>query len=83
MSNTAWLIILVLILTVLGSATLIFITVKFYWGERGKPPVTGAERRRLKEEELRLRAKQIELSKKYPRETRSESFWDNRKVTKK
>ena len=83
MSNTAWLIILVLILTVLGSATLIFITVKFYWGERGKPPVTGAERRRLKEEELRLRAKQIELSKKYPRETRSESFWDNRKISKK
>ena len=83
MSNFAWLIITVLILTALGSATLILITVKFYWGERGKPPLTGGERQRQKEEELRLRAKQIELSKKYPREPRSSSFWDNRKVSKK
>lgn len=70
---------LVLILTALGTFTLAFITVKFYWGERGAPPATGAERRRLKEEELRLRAEQIELSKKYPRKLRNPSFWDNRK----
>lgn len=83
MSNFAWLIIIVLILTALGSGTLLFITVKFYWGERGKPPLTGAERRRQKEEELRLRAKQLELSKKNPRSPRSGSFWDNRKNSKK
>ena len=79
MSNFAWMIFLVLILTALGTFTLAFITVKFYWGERGAPPATGAERRRLKEEELRLRAEQIELSKKYPRKLRNPSFWDNRK----
>ena len=79
MSNFAWMIVLVLILTVLGSLTLIFITVKFYWGERGKPPLSGASRRIQKEEELRLRAKQFELSKKYPREPRNPNFWDNSK----
>lgn len=80
MSSFAWMIILVLILTLLGTATLVFITVKFYWGERGKPPLTGEERRRQREEELRLRTKQIEYSKKNPRKTRKGSFWDNRKV---
>ena len=79
MSNFAWMIFLVLILTVVGSLTLVFITVKYYWGERGTPPFTGAERRRQKEEELRLRAKQIELSKQNPRKPRSSNFWDNRK----
>jgi hypothetical protein len=79
MSSFAWIIVIVLILTALGSATLILITVKYYWGARGKPPLTGEARRRQKEEELRFRAKQIEFSKKYPRETRGDSFWDNRK----
>lgn len=72
---------MVLILTLLGSLTLVFITVKFYWGERGKPPLTGERRRQKKEEELRLRAKQIELSKKHPREPRNPDFWDNRKIS--
>jgi len=80
MSNFAWMTITVLLLTVLGSLTLIFITTKYYWGERGKPPLTGEERRRQKEEELRLRAKQIEQSNKNKWKTRSSSFWDNRKI---
>jgi hypothetical protein len=70
-----------LLITVLaglvGTATLVFITVKYYWGERGTPPVTGKRRRQLKEEELRLRARQIEYVKTHPRKTRKESFWDN------
>ena len=72
-------IILVLLLTLLGSLTLLVVTVKYYWGERGTAPLTGDERRRQKAEELRLRAKQIEHSKNNPRKTRSKSFWDNRK----
>jgi len=81
-SNLAWIVVVSLILAVVGSLTLIFITVKYYWGERGKPPLTGAARRRQKEEELRLRAKQIENAAKNPRVTRKSSFWDNSKVYK-
>ena len=83
MSDFAWTIFIVLILTVLGSAALMLVTVKYYWGIRGAPPLTGEARRRQKEEELRQRAKQIELSEKHPRETRSDSFFDNRKVSSK
>lgn len=72
-------IVLVLILTAIGTLTLALITVKYYWGARGRPPLKGAARRRQKEEELRLRAKQIEYSKLHPREPRSPSFWDNQK----
>jgi hypothetical protein len=79
MSNFALMIILVLILTLLGTATLVFITVKYYWGERGTPPLTGEAKRQKRKEELAMRAKQIELSKKNPRTPRSSSFWDNRK----
>lgn len=79
MSSLAWVIILVLLLTVLGSLTLLFITVKYYWGERGTPPLSGAARMAQREEELRLRAKQIEELKKQPRKPRSESFLDNTK----
>jgi hypothetical protein len=82
MSSFSWMIVIVLILTLLGTVTLVFITVKYYWGERGKPPVTGDERRRLREEELRLRAKQVELAKRNPIATRKSSFWDNGKVYK-
>ena len=80
MSNTVWVLLLVLMLTLLGSLTLLFITVKYYWGERGAPPVRGAERRRQKEEELRLRDEQIEYLKAHPREERSPNFLDNRKI---
>jgi hypothetical protein len=82
MSSFAWMLVVVLILTIVGSLTLLFITVKYYWGERGSPPLTGDERRRQKEEELRLRAKQIEVAAKNPRVTRRSSFWDNSKVYK-
>lgn len=83
MSSFAWMIVIVLTLTALGTLTLLLITVKYYWGERGAPPLKGAERRRQKEEELRLRAKQIEHSKQHPREPRSSSFFDNQKKSTK
>lgn len=72
-----------LILTVLGTLTLAFITVKYYWGERGTPPATGEQRRLQKEEELQRRAKQIENSRKNRWETRSTDFFDNRKGSEK
>ena len=83
MSSFAWIIILTLILTAIGTLVLFFITVKYYWGERGTPPLTGAERRRQKEEELRMRAKQIEYSQKHRWETRSPDFFDNTKTSAK
>jgi hypothetical protein len=81
MSSTSLIILLVLLLTVLGSAVLLFITVKYYWGARGAPPATGEARRKQKEDELRLRQKQIEYAESHPRETRSSDFFDNRKQT--
>ena len=80
MSSFALIIVLVLILTALGTLTLLFITLKYYWGERGKPPLSGDARRLQREDELRLRARQIEIAAKYPRATRKSSFWDNGKV---
>lgn len=82
MSSFAWMIVIVLLLTAMGTLSLVFITVKYYWGERGSPPLTGAEYRRQKAEELRLRTKQIENVAKNPRVTRNSSFWDNSKVYK-
>jgi hypothetical protein len=79
MSSVAWLVVLVSLLTLLGSATLLFITVKYYWGERGTPPLTGDERRRQKREELALRAIQFKLVEANPRKERSHDFWDNTK----
>lgn len=64
MSSLAWLILLVGLLTVVGTVTLVFITVKYYWGERGTPPLTGEAKRLKLEEERRLRAKQIEMAEK-------------------
>lgn len=68
------------LLTLLGTAALLLITLKYYWGERGAPPMTGEQRRKAREEELRLRAKQIENSKRNPIVTRNPDFWDNRKL---
>jgi hypothetical protein len=82
MSSFALVIIIVLALTLVGSLTLGFITVKYYWGERGMPPLKGEERRRQREEELRLRAKQFEYAKQNPIATRKADFWDNSKVYK-
>lgn len=83
MSGFAWIFIIVLTLTLLGTGALLLFTLKYYWGERGKPPLKGEERKRQKEEELKLRAAQIEHSKKNPWKTRSPKFWDNRKSSSK
>ena len=80
MSTTAWIILLVGLLTLLGTAALAGVTLKYYWGERGAPPATGDERRKQKEEELTRRAKQIEYVEENPIKTRKPSFWDNTKV---
>ena len=72
-----------LILTILGVLVMLLITLKYYWGTRGTPPATGAARRRQKEEELKLRAKQIEHSRRNRWETRSSDFFDNRKSSSK
>jgi len=79
MSSFAWIIVIVLLLTLVGSLALLFVTVKYYWGERGAPPLTGEERKRQKVEEERLRAKQIEYVEQHPIKTRKPSFWDNTK----
>lgn len=79
MSSLAWLIVLVLLLTVLGSSVLFFITTRFYWGDRGKPLPARDERRQTREEEIRMREKQIEHARNNPVTSRSDSFWDNTK----
>ncbi|MBX3244929.1 MAG: hypothetical protein KF685_10770 [Acidobacteria bacterium] len=79
MSSLVWMILLVLLLTVLGSAVLLFITTRFYWGDRGKPLPDREIRKQKREEELRMREKQIEHAKNNPVTSRSESFWDNTK----
>jgi hypothetical protein len=82
MSPSTLIVLLVLLLTLLGSSVLLFITVKYYWGERGRPPATGEARRKQKENELRMREKQIAYAESHPRETRSLDFLDNRKRIK-
>lgn len=83
MSGLGWVIIIVLTLTLLGTLALLLFTLKYYWGTRGKPPLTGDARKRQKEEELKLRAAQIEHSKRNPWKTRSPNFFDNRKNSSK
>jgi hypothetical protein len=83
MSSFAWIITLTLILTALGVLVLLLVTLKYYWGTRGTPPATRAERRRQKEEELKMRAKQIEHSRTHQWETRSSDFFDNTKRSSK
>jgi hypothetical protein len=83
MSSFYWIIVLVTFLTLLGSSALLFVTIKYYWGDRGSPPPTGEARRLQKEEELRLRAKQIEYSRQHPIEPRNPDFFDNRKRSSK
>lgn len=57
MSNYIWMILIVLSLTILGILTLGFITIRYYWGERGMPPPSAAERRRMREEGEREQGK--------------------------
>lgn len=79
MSSFAWIFVLIMTLTVLGSSALLFVTVKYYWGERGQPPLTGDERRKQHKKELEMRSKQFEYSQNHPPKPRSISFWDNTK----
>ena len=80
MSSFGWILAIVILLTALGTLTLVFITVNYYWGERGAPPLTGEERARQRQEELRLRQKQIEYAERHPVVTRKPDFFDNTKV---
>jgi hypothetical protein len=79
MSSFVWILVLVGLLTLLGSSALLFVTLKYYWGERGTPPVTGEGRRIQKQQELAMRARQIERSERTPVKPRRTEFWDNRK----
>ena len=71
---------IVVMLTLVGGGMLLFVTFRYYWGERGTPPLTGEARRQQKEKEEQLRAKQIEYARNNPIQTRKPSFWDNSKV---
>jgi hypothetical protein len=70
---------IVALLTLIGSLALAFFAYEYYWGERGSPPLTGEARRLQKEKELRERAVQIEYSEKNPPRPRSQDFWNNQK----
>ncbi|MEK7724543.1 MAG: hypothetical protein AAB336_09365 [Acidobacteriota bacterium] len=81
--NSITTIILVFLAALIFGLTLFIVPViAYYWGPNGKPSETKEERKQAREEELRLRAEQIERSKNNPVPTRKPSFWDNRKVYK-
>lgn len=82
MTPLVWLILIFFLTIFLGLLILILPIMEFYWGPRRKPPATQEERRKSREEELKLRAKQIERSKNNPIVNRNPSFWNNRKVSK-
>ena len=82
MSPLTTIILVFLAALIFGLLLFIAPVIAYYWGPHGKPP-DAEERKKLREEELRLRAEQIEKSKKNPVLTRKPSFWDNRKVYKK
>lgn len=52
-SSLLWIIVIVLALTLLGSLALGLTTAFYYWGSRKTPPLTGEQRRLLKEEQAR------------------------------
>ena len=81
MNSFSGVILIVMALAIAGSLTLAFVTIKYYWAGRGTPPLTGDARRRQRDEELRLRAKQIERAKAKPVRPRKPGFWDNTKST--
>lgn len=82
MSPNTKIFLFLIVLMVLVFVVYVTVVRAFYWWGRGTPPPTGDEKSKLREEELRLRAKQIENSKKNPIATRKSSFWDNSKVYK-
>lgn len=59
MATFGYVLLIVTLLTVLGSATLILIVLRYYWGDRGKPPLYGEARRIQKEKELKEREAQL------------------------
>lgn len=59
-SSLLWIIVIVLGLTLLGSLALGLTTAYFYWGSRKTPPLTGEQRRLLKEEQARAGKKSKE-----------------------
>ena len=79
MGTTGTIIFFMVLLTIVGSVALLLATLKFYWGERGTPPLEGEAKRVAREKELAARAKQIEHSRNNPRKPRPESFWNNRR----
>ena len=79
MSSLALLVLLIILLTGVMIGSYVLVVRKFYWFGRGSPPPTGAEKLRLREEELRLRADQIKWAAENPRKPRKDSFWDNTK----
>jgi hypothetical protein len=80
MSSIAWIILIFVIALIFGLTLLIVPILAYYWGPNGRLPTSQEERKRLREEELKIRAEQIEKSKNNPVMTRKPSFWDNRKV---
>jgi hypothetical protein len=72
------LILISLVFLLFGLFILAVPIIKFYWGPNGKLP-NKEERKLLREEELKLRAEQIERSKNTKVVTRKPSFWDNSK----
>jgi len=58
MSNYVWMILIVGCLTFVGVFIQGFLVLRYYWGERGTPPPSREERRRLREKEIDLRKRQ-------------------------
>ena len=79
MSGVVGIIIIVGLLTLIGSLALGIFAYRYYWGERGAPPLTGESRRLQKEAEIRARTRQFEYSEKNPPRPRSLDFWNNQK----
>lgn len=79
MSSFAWMIVITLILTAVGTGILLFVTLKYYWGVRGTPPPDREERRARQLEERKQRARQIEYAESHKWEARSQDFFDNSK----
>ncbi len=80
MNGIIEIIVIVGLLTLIGSLALGIFAYRYYWGERGTPPLTGEARRLQKEAELRARARQLDYAEKHPTRPRSPDFWDNRKT---